>query len=180
MPYERAAERYAGEDEVTRTGARSAFGAALVGAASGVLLGLSTPVVQAAPSGGTAGPGTLDVRLAAVSRVALPFIVFPSDARPGEVVHVRERDVGIVSEGTLIGFAFASDPAHRSYAVADALGHVRADLVVPPGTQWGRDPIVVSVGGQATGFAAVGDGSRVVGELPFVATRSAQPPLWTR
>jgi hypothetical protein len=165
---------------IRREGDRAALGAVIVGAAAGVLLGLSTPVVQAEPDGGPAGSLDAGDRLAAVSRVALPFVVYPADARPGEVVHVRERDVGIVSQGTVIGFAFTSDPAHRSWVVADARGRVRAYLVVPPGTQWGRDPIVVSLGNQAPGIVAVGNGTRVVGELPFVATRSAQPPLWNR
>ena len=58
------------------------------------------------------------------------------------------------------------------------------DLLVPPGTDWGSDPIVWALADPKTGIALPPSRFLLVSSrnapIPFVASRSAQPPLWNR
>ena len=146
----------------------------------GAVVGWTTPGVRATPASGAGDGFTVDAQVVAGWRIT------PPAARPGEVVHVR-FPLPAGTTGTqdgpapLIGVAFLSDLGHPTVGRYDLVERTfGADLVVPPGTQWGSDPIVVwrldSTG--ATG-SIVGGRSLII-QLPFIATRSAQPPLWTR
>jgi hypothetical protein len=171
-----------------RPSLREAFSAAAVAAALGAILAGTAAPVAAAPASPPAIP---DDSFRAVSNNGPAWIVSPRAARPGEVVHVR---IKYTSPPVVVGkpsstppqviFAFQNDlrrPVQgRVYAAEGTFG---ADLVVPPGTDWGADPIVWAAGTVASALATP---SRFVAvfarnaPIPFVASRSAQPPLWNR
>jgi hypothetical protein len=105
------------------------------------------------------------------------------------VVHIRLKFKPTVGTSGLptapqVLFAFLNDLRHpvqgQLYLAEGTFG---VDLVVPPGTDWGSDPIVWAVADPATFIAAP---PRVLvinsrnAPIPFVASRSAQPPLWNR
>jgi hypothetical protein len=171
-----------------RPSLRAAFSSAAVAAALGALLAWTAVPVAAAPAAPSAVP---DDPFRAVSNNGPAWIVSPQAARPGEVVHVRIRYtpppivVGTPAAAPpLVMFAFQNDlrrPVQGRVYLAE--GTFGADLVVPPGTDWGSDPIVWAAGTAATAFSVP---SRFVAvfarnaPIPFVASRSAQPPLWNR
>ena len=171
-----------------RPSLREALSAAVAAFAVGAIVALTTAPVAAAPSAPSAVP---DDPFRAVSTNGPAWIVSPRAARPGEVVHVRVKYTppAVVAgkpptPPPLILFAFRNDLRRpvpgRVYATEGTFG---ADLVVPPGTDWGFDPIVWGTGDMATFLVAP---SRFVtlttrnAVIPFVASRSAQPPLWNR
>ena len=156
----------------------SATGVALM---VGALIAWTTAPVAAAPV--AAAAHVLDP-FAAVSTVGPAWIVSPRAARPGEVVHVRLKlATNDPAAAPTAFFAFQGDLRHpvqgRIYPAEGAFG---VDLVVPPGTDWGRYPIVWAT--TLAGIAATADPLATVRSrfpvIPFVATRSAQPPLWNR
>lgn len=171
-----------------RPSLREVFSAAAVACAVGAVVAWTTAPVAAAP---LAPSVAADDPFRAVSTTGPAWIVSPRAARPGEVVHVRLKYTAppIVAgkpptPPPLVLFAFRNDLRHpvqgQVYAAEGTFG---ADLVVPPGTDWGVDPIVW---GTADLKAAILTPSRFVAltarnpVIPFVASRSAQPPLWNR
>jgi hypothetical protein len=165
---------------------RHALSAAALAGAVGAILALSTTPVAAAPA--RAEADAMDPFTAAVT-TGPAWIVSPRAARPGEVVHVRLKfkpTTGVSGQPTTpqVLFAFLSDLRHpvegRLYPAEGAFG---VDLLVPPGTDWGSDPIVWGV---ADLQSALFTPSRFIlltsrnSQIPFVASRSAQPPLWNR
>ena len=155
--------------------------AALVAFVVGAVLAWTTAPVAAAPSA-VAAP--VADPFAAVSTVGPAWIVSPRAARPGEVVHVRLKVATLDPAAAPVAFfAFQADLRHpvqgRLYPAESAFG---VDLVVPPGTDWGRYPIAWAT--TLAGLAAASDPLAAVRirfpVIPFVATRSAQPPLWNR
>lgn len=171
-----------------RPSLREACSAAVVACAVGAIVAWTTTPVAAAPA---AEPVVPDDPFRAVSTQGPAWIVSPRAARPGEVVHIRLRytppPVAVGKPPTpppLVLFAFRNDLRHpvqgQVYAAEGLFG---VDLVVPPGTDWGEDPIVWATGDVATALAVP---SRFVAvyarnaPIPFVASRSAQPPLWNR
>jgi hypothetical protein len=158
-----------------------ALSAAVVAFAVGAIVAWTAAPVAAAPS--AVGAPVADP-FAAVSTVGPAWIVSPRAARPGEVVHVRLKVATLDPAAAPVAFfAFQGDVRHpvqgRLYPAEGAFG---VDLIVPPGTDWGRYPIVWAT--TQAGIAAVADPLAPVRArfpvIPFVATRSAQPPLWTR
>jgi hypothetical protein len=164
---------------------REALSTAVVASAVGAVLAWTTTPVAAAPvrpAAETADP------FAAAATNGPAWIVTPRAARPGEVVHVRVRytaPVGTTKPTTpLIVFAFLNDLHHPVQGqIYPAEGTFGVDLVVPPGTDWGVDPIVWGAA-DLKGAAYVPSRFLLVSSrnapIPFVASRSAQPPLWTR
>ena len=174
-----------------RPSPREAFSAAAVACAVGAIVAWTTAPVAAAPMAPIAPPVAPDDPFRAVSTTGPAWIVSPRAARPGEVVHVRLKYTAPpvvpgkpATPPPLVLFAFRNDLRHpvqgQVYAAEGTFG---ADLVVPPGTDWGADPIVWAAGTAALAFATP---SRFVAvfarnaPIPFVASRSAQPPLWNR
>lgn len=169
-----------------RPSLREALAAAATALAVGAVMAWTTAPVAAAPVPVTVAAAD---PFAAVITTGPAWIVSPRAARPGEVVHVRLKFTPTIDPATgqavvpQVVFAFRNDlrtltPGHY-YAAEGTFG---VDLVVPPGTDWGFDPIV---------WASVQAGIAVVPTrlltlasrnalIPFVATRSAQPPLWNR
>jgi hypothetical protein len=171
-----------------RPSLRETLSAAAAAFAVGAIVALTTAPVAAAPSTPGAVP---DDPFRAVSTNGPAWIVSPRAARPGEVVHVRIKYTPPAAvpgkpptPPPLILFAFRNDLRRpvpgQAYAAEGTFG---ADLVVPPGTDWGFDPIVWGAGDMSTFLVAP---SRFVtvttrnAVIPFVASRSAQPPLWNR
>jgi hypothetical protein len=171
-----------------RPSLREAFSAAAVAFAVGAIVAWTTGTVAAAPV--APAPAAADP-FRAVSTTGPAWIVSPRAARPGEVVHVRLRYTAppVVAgkpptPPPLVVFAFRNDLRHpvqgQVYAAEGTFG---VDLVVPPGTDWGMDPIVWATSDLR---AAILTPSRFVAlsarnaPIPFVASRSAQPPLWNR
>jgi hypothetical protein len=140
----------------------------------------SLALVASSSPGARAVPGDEpDPRPAVEAVIPAGWRVYPAAARPGEVVHVRfPLTVAVGAAPPVAYFAFTSDIGHSTVGVYDPARHVfGVDLVVPPGTDWGSDPILVS----AQSFGITGLFSqRLIAQLPFVTTRSAQPPLWVR
>lgn len=171
-----------------RPSLREMCSAAVVAFTVGAIVALSTAPVAAAPPAPTVAP---DDPFRAVSTTGPAWIVSPRAARPGEVVHVRLKYTPPFvaagkppSQPPLVLFAFRNDlrrPVQGQVYAAE--GTFGADLVVPPGTDWGLDPIVWGAADMTTFLAAP---SRFVtlttrnAVIPFVASRSAQPPLWNR
>lgn len=171
-----------------RPSLRDAIAAAAVACTVGAIVAWTTAPVAAAPAPPPVAP--VDPFRAA-SNNGPAWMVSPRAARPGEVVHVRLK---YTPPPVVPGkpatpppqalFAFRNDlrrPVEgRVYAAEGTFG---ADLVVPPGTDWGQDPIVWALGSIATSFVSP---SRFLAlttrnaPIPFVASRSAQPPLWNR
>lgn len=169
-----------------RPSLRQALAAAALAGAVGALLALGTASAAASPA--RAEADALDPFTAAVT-TGPAWIVSPRAARPGEVVHVRLKFTPTVGTTGLpivpqVLFAFLSDlrhPVQGQLYIAE--GTFGVDLLVPPGTDWGSDPIVWAV---ADGNTSVVTKSPFVlassrnAPIPFVASRSAQPPLWNR
>jgi len=173
----------------------AAAGALIVGA---VLAWTTGPVAAARGSGETAQPPLVAAPVRPVDATIDPFaavasngpawIVTPRAARPGEVVHVRLKYTPTFDPAgepivPQVLFAFLNDlrdpVAGQLYPAQGTFG---VDLLVPPGTDWGADPIVWATGQRGTTFVPsrfliVASRNAVI---PFVATRSAQPPLWNR
>lgn len=175
-----------------RPSLREACLAASVALVVGGLVAWTTAPVAAAPIRAALVPATAVVPaaapladpFAAVSTVGPAWIVSPRAARPGEVVHVRLKVQTLdPAAAPTAYFAFEADIRHpvqgRLYPSESSFG---VDLVVPPGTDWGRFPIVWAT--SVAGLTAAGDPLSPirlrVPAIPFVATRSAQPPLWNR
>jgi hypothetical protein len=169
-----------------RPSLRQALSAAALAGTVGALLALSTTSATASPA--RADPAALDPFTAAVT-TGPAWIVSPRAARPGEVVHVRLKFKPTVGTSGLptvpqVLFAFLNDLRHpvqgQLYAAEGTFG---VDLLIPPGTDWGSDPIVWAVADAKTSIATP---SRFLlissrnAPIPFVASRSAQPPLWNR
>lgn len=170
-----------------RPSLREALSAAVVALAVGAIAALTTAPVVAAPSEPEAA--AVDPFTAAVT-TGPAWIVSPRAARPGEVVHVRLKYTpppsvpGKPATTPQVVFAFRNDLRHlvqgQVYAAEGTFG---VDLVVPPGTDWGVDPIVWGTadlkGGLVTPsrFLVLSSRNAII---PFVASRSAQPPLWNR
>jgi hypothetical protein len=171
-----------------RPSLREALSVAAIACALGAILAWTAAPVAAAPPSPSVVP---DEPFRAVSSNGPAWIVSPRAARPGEVVHVR---IKYTPPPIVVGkppaappqviFAFQNDLRHLVQGrVLVAEGTFGADLVVPPGTDWGADPIVWAAGTAAAAFATP---SRFVAvfarnaPIPFVASRSAQPPLWNR
>jgi hypothetical protein len=171
-----------------RPSLREALSAAAVAFAVGATVALTTAPVAAAPLAPTVVP---DDPFRAVSTQGPAWIVSPRAARPGEVVHIRLKytppPVAVgkpPASPPLVLFAFRNDlrrPVQGQVYAAE--GTFGADLVVPPGTDWGFDPIVWGAGDMATFLAAPSRFVTITTRnpiIPFVASRSAQPPLWNR
>jgi len=148
--------------------------------ATGAVAGWTTRAASAAP-----GTRPAD-RLIVDAQVVSGWQISPAAARPGEVVHVR-FPLPPGSTGTQdgpvpkIGFAFLSDLGHPTLGGYDLVEKTfGADIVVPPGTDWGSDPIVIWRLDSAGAIGSIVGGRSLVAQLPFVTTRSAQPPLWVR
>lgn len=169
---------------------REALSAAAVACAVGAIVAWTTAPVAAAPTA-IVPLVTLDDPFRAVSTTGPAWIVSPRAARPGEVVHVRLKYTAPpvvpgkpATPPPQVVFAFRNDlrrPVQgQVYATEGTFG---ADLLVPPGTDWGMDPIVWGVGDISIALTAP---SRFItltarnAPIPFVASRSAQPPLWNR
>jgi len=163
-----------------------AFSAATVALAVGAIAAWTTaPVVAAAP----APPVAAADRSRAAATNALAWIVSPRAARPGEVVHVRLKfkptlDAAGKPITPRVLFAFLHALRHpvagHLYLAEGTFG---VDLLVPPGTDWGVDPIVWGANTARGTFFTPGSLSAVTLQnpvIPFVASRSAQPPLWNR
>ena len=170
-----------------RPSLRAGLSAALVAFVVGALLAWTAPLVAAASVASRAAAAD---PLAAVVTRGPQWIVSPAAARPGEVVHVRLRFTPTIDPKTgkatvpLVLFAFLNDLRHpvqgRIYAAEGTFG---VDLVVPPGTDWGADPIVWGAADVTTAILSPPRLTAIVGRnpvIPFVASRSAQPPLWNR
>jgi hypothetical protein len=170
-----------------RPSLREAIATAAVACAMGAVVAWTTTPVAAAPVAPAVVP---DDPFRAASNQGPAWIVSPRAARPGEVVHVRLKYtsppavIGKPTTPPQVLFAFRNDlrrPVQGHVYAAE--GTFGADLVVPPGTDWGEDPIVWATGDLATALAVP---SRFVAvfarnaPIPFVASRSAQPPLWNR
>lgn len=165
---------------------RAAFSAVVLSAAVGALLALGTPSAAAAPA--RAEADALDPSTAAVT-TGPAWIVSPRAARPGEVVHVRLKfkpTVGTTGAPVTpqVLFAFLNDLRHpvqgQLYLAEGTFG---VDLLVPPGTDWGSDPIVWALSDVKTGITTPSRFLLISSRnppIPFVASRSAQPPLWNR
>jgi hypothetical protein len=154
--------------------------AIVAGFVLGGVVAWTTPGVRAIPASGAVEPFTLDAQVVAGWRIT------PPAARPGEVVHIR-FPLPAGTTGTqdgpapLIGVAFLSDLGHPTLGRFDLVERTfGADLVVPPGTQWGSDPIVVWRMDSTGITGSIVAGRSLIVQLPFIATRSAQPPLWVR
>jgi hypothetical protein len=171
-----------------RPSLREAAAGALVAAAFGAMVAWTAAPVSAtrAPSG-AAAPDPFH----AVSTRGPAWFVSPRAARPGEVVHVRIRYVPTIDPATgqsspppLVAFAFLNDLRHPVQGqVYKAEGTFGVDLVVPPGTDWGEDPIVWAAAQTSLVAISIDRFSLLTSRnalIPFVATRSAQPPLWNR
>ena len=170
-----------------RPSRRDAFFAAAMAAAVGALLALSTASAAAAPA--RAEADAMDPFTAAAT-TGPAWIVSPRAARPGEIVHVRLKfkpTVGTTGAPVTpqVLFAFLNDlrhPVQGQLYVAE--GTFGVDLVVPPGTDWGSDPIVWALSDIKTGIATTPSRFLLISSrnppIPFVASRSAQPPLWNR
>jgi hypothetical protein len=169
-----------------RPSLRQALSAAVVAGAVGAIVALSTAPVAAAPA--RAEADALDPFTAAVT-TGPAWILSPRAARPGEIVHIRLKfkpTIGASGAPTTpqVLFAFLNDLRHpvqgRLYPAEGTFG---VDLLVPPGTDWGSDPIVWAVSDLKTGiftpsrFLVISSRNALI---PFVASRSAQPPLWNR
>lgn len=137
------------------------------------LVAASSPAVRAVPR------DDADARFAAQAVIPAGWRIYPAAARPGEVVHVRfPFTVAVGAKPPTAYFAFTSDLGHYTPGTYDPNLHLYgADLVVPPGTDWGSDPILVSAIPLGTAGVSL---QRTIAQLPFVTTRSAQPPLWVR
>ena len=118
------------------------------------------------------------------------WLLSPRAARPGEVVHVRLKFSPTIDPQTgkatvpQVLFAFLNDLRHPVQGqLYPAEGTFGSDLVVPPGTDWGSDPIVWGVADMSVAILSLPRLGVIVGRnpvIPFVASRSAQPPLWNR
>lgn len=167
---------------------REALTGALVAFAVGAVVAWTAAPVEAAPAAAgkaqTAGP--FEAAVTGGPR----WIVSPRAARPGEVVHVRLKFSPTIDPQTgkptdpHVLFAFLNDLRHavqgRLYPAEGTFG---VDLVVPPGTDWGSDPIVWGTASVSAAILSLPRLGVIVGRnpvIPFVASRSAQPPLWTR
>jgi hypothetical protein len=169
-----------------RPSLRQALSAAAVAGAVGALLALGTGSAVASPA--RAEADAMDPFMAAAT-TGPAWIVSPRAARPGEVVHVRLKFKPTVGTSGLptvpqVLFAFLNDLRHpvqgQLYAAEGTFG---VDLLVPPGTDWGSDPIVWAVADAKTSIATPSRFLLVSSRnapIPFVASRSAQPPLWNR
>lgn len=171
-----------------RPSLREAVVGALFAAAFGAMVAWTAAPVAAAPApSAAASPDPFR----AVSARGPAWFVSPRAARPGEVVHVRIRYTPTVDPATgqaspppLVAFAFLNDLRHPVQGqVYKAEGTFGVDLVVPPGTDWGEDPIVWAAAQTSLVAISIDRFSLLTSRnapIPFVATRSAQPPLWTR
>ena len=171
-----------------RPSLREALSAATVALAVGALLAwTAVPAAAARPAAAT-GSATGDLFRAATTN-GLAWIVSPRAARPGEVVHVRLTfkptfdDTGKPITPVAV-FAFRNDLRHlvagRLYPAESTFG---ADLLVPPGTDWGQDPIVWGTAQVSLALLSIDRLAVITGQnpiIPFIASRSAQPPLWNR
>jgi hypothetical protein len=169
-----------------RPSRRLALSAAALAAAVGALLALSTSSAAAAPASAEADARD---RFTAAVTTGPAWIVSPRAARPGEVVHVRVKfkpTVGTSGVPTTpqVLFAFLNDLRHPVQGqLYTAEGTFGVDLLVPPGTDWGSDPIVWAIADAKTSIATPSRFLLVSSRnapIPFVASRSAQPPLWNR
>lgn len=170
-----------------RPSRREMLAASLVSLAVGAIVAWTAGPVSAAPA--PAATPAADPFGAAVSN-GQAWIVSPRAARPGEVVHVRLKYTakpdpltGQVTTPQVL-FAFLNDLRHPVQgAIYAAEGTFGADLIVPPGTDWGADPIVWGNAQVSLAFVSPSRLQLLTGRnpvIPFVASRSAQPPLWTR
>ncbi len=169
-----------------RPSRREAFSAAVLAAAVGALLALSSASAAAAPA--RAEADAMDPFTAAAT-TGPAWIVSPRAARPGEIVHVRLKfkpTVGATGAPVApqVLFAFLNDLRHAVQGqLYLAEGTFGVDLLVPPGTDWGSDPIVWALMDPKTGALSPSRFLLVSSRnapIPFVASRSAQPPLWNR
>jgi len=169
-----------------RPSLRQAVSAAVLAGAIGAMLALSTASAAASPA--RAEADAMDPFTAAAT-TGPAWIVSPRAARPGEVVHVRLKFKPTVGTTGLpivpqVLFAFLNDLRHPVQGqLYEAEGTFGVDLLVPPGTDWGSDPIVWAVADAKTSIATPSRFLLVSSRnapIPFVASRSAQPPLWNR
>ena len=170
-----------------RPSARAAVSAAAVAFIVGAVVAWTAGPVAAAPT--STATVVADPFAAAVSS-GPAWIVSPRAARPGEVVHVRLKYIAKPDPATgqvttpQVLFAFLNDLRHpvqgTLYPAEDTFG---VDLLVPPGTDWGADPIVWGSAQVSLAFVSPSRLQLLTARnpvIPFVASRSAQPPLWNR
>ena len=176
-----------GQPRPDRPSVRVAVSAATVAFIVGAVVAWTAGPVAAAPASPAAAAA--DPFAAAVSN-GPAWIVSPRAARPGEVVHVRlkyqakpDPATGQVTTPQVL-FAFLNDLRHPVQgALYPAEGTFGVDLLVPPGTDWGADPIVWGSAQVSLAFVSPSRLQALTARnavIPFVASRSAQPPLWNR
>ena len=139
-----------------RPSLRQALSAAALAGAVGAMLALSTASAVASPA--RAEADAVDPFTAAAT-TGPAWIVSPRAARPGEVVHVRLKFQPTVGTTGLpvvpqVLFAFLNDLRHPVQGqLYTAEGTFGVDLLVPPGTDWGSDPIVWALADAKTSIA---------------------------
>jgi hypothetical protein len=172
-----------------RPSLREALSAAVVALTVGAAIAWTTAPVAAARPLPTAPESAAGDPFRAAITSGPAWIVSPRAARPGEVVHVRLKFTPTLDNAgkpitPVAVFAFGNDIRHlvqgRLYPAEGTFG---VDLVVPPGTDWGQDPIVWGTAQVGTAILSLDRLAVITGRnplIPFIASRSAQPPLWNR